>query len=132
MNQDNHHYNKSLKTFARAHRNQGTKAEVRLWCELLRKRQMMGFPFLRQRPIDNYIADFFCKELKLIIETDGISHSWEGATERDQQRTDRLMALGYTVLRFDDEDVMKNIDYVRETIKNWIEKHPPSPLQRGT
>ena len=94
---------------------------------------MMGFPFLRQRPIDNYIADFFCKELKLIIETDGISHSWEGAAERDQRRTDRLAALGYTVLRFDDEDVMKNIDYVRETIEQWIRvQSSPSPLQRGT
>ncbi|MGB3848462.1 MAG: endonuclease domain-containing protein [Tunicatimonas sp.] len=127
----NHHYNKKLKTFARAHRNQGTKAEVRLWCELLRKRQMMGFPFLRQRPIDNYIADFFCKELKLIIETDGISHSWEGAAERDQRRTEDLAALGYTVLRFEDEDVMKNIDYVRETIENWIENHPPTPFKGG-
>ncbi len=128
----NHHYNKSLKTFARTHRNESTKAEIRLWCELLRKRQMMGFPFLRQRPISNYIADFFCKELKLIIETDGISHSWEGAAERDQQRTDDLAELGYTVLRFDDKDVMKNIDYVREIIEDWIEKHPPNPLQRGT
>ena len=132
MSNHNHHYNKNLKTFARSHRNESTKAEVRLWCELLRKRQMMGFPFLRQRPIDNYIADFFCKELKLIIETDGISHSWEGAAKRDQQRTEDLAALGYTVLRFDDEDVMKNIDYVRETIEDWIENHPPNPLQRGT
>ena len=92
---------------------------------------MMGFSFLRQRPIASYIADFFCKELKLIIETDGISHSWEGAAEKDQQRTEKLATLGYTVLRFDDKDVMRNIDYVRETIERWIVDHPPPPFKGG-
>ncbi len=120
---NNHHYNKGLKAFARAHRNRSTKAEIRLWCELLRKQQMKGLSFLRQRSIGNYIADFFCKELKLIIETDGISHSWEGAAERDAKRTEVLATLGYSVLRFDDEDVMKNINYVRETIESWIDDH---------
>ena len=124
----NNHYNKNLKRFARSHRNQSTKAEIRLWCELLRKRQMMGYPFLRQRPITNYIADFFCKELKLVIETDGISHSWEGAAEKDRKREEALEALGYTVLRFDDTELMNNIEGVREIIEEWIKGHPPAPF----
>src|SRR5690348_3380457 len=86
----NNHYNKRLKPFARRHRNHSTKAEIRLWCELFRNKQMLGYPFLRQRPIDKYIADFFCKELKLVIETDGTSHTWKGAAERDQQKTTDL------------------------------------------
>ena len=122
----NNHYNKRLKPFARAHRNHSTKAEVRLWCELLRNKQMMGYPFLRQRSIDNYIADFFCKELKLVIETDGISHTWEGAAEKDEKKTRDLEALGYKVLRFDDNEVMTDIDFVKTTIEEWIKAHGPS------
>src|SRR5688572_26948580 len=122
----NNHYNKKLKTFAREHRNHSTKAEVRLWCELLRNKQMMGYPFLRQRSIDNYIVDFFCKELKLVIETDGISHTWEGAEEKDKKRTKELEALGYKVLRFDDNDVMKDIDFVKVTIEDWIKTNTPT------
>lgn len=121
----NNHYNKKLKPFAREHRNHSTKAEVRLWCELLRNKQMMGYSFLRQRPIDTYIADFFCKELKLVIETDGISHTWENAPEKDERKTRKLEVLGYTVLRFEDSEVMKNIDHVKVTIEEWIKTNSP-------
>ena len=122
----NNFYNKKLKPFAREHRNHSTKAEVRLWCELFRNKQMMGYQFLRQRSIDNYIVDFFCKELKLVIETDGISHTWEGAEEKDEKKTKDLEALGYKVLRFDDDDVMKNIDFVKTTIEEWIKEYTSS------
>lgn len=67
----------------------------------------------------------------LIIETDGVSHTWEGATEKDDARTKQLEALGYKVLRFDDYDVMKNIVYVKETIEDWIKAHPPCPPSKG-
>ncbi|GAB5528185.1 MAG: hypothetical protein Roseis2KO_60570 [Roseivirga sp.] len=120
MTKLNNDYNKKWKGYAREHRNDSTRAEVRLWCELFRKRQMMGYPFLRQRSIDQFIADFFCKPLKLVIETDGISHTWEGAAERDAYKTRRLEELGYHVLRFQDDDVMNNLEFVRETIENWI------------
>jgi very-short-patch-repair endonuclease len=63
-----HHYNKHLKGYAREHRNDSTQAEIRMWTELLRNKQMLGYSFLRQRPIDSYIADFFCKQLKLVID----------------------------------------------------------------
>ena len=131
----NNFYNKKLKPFKREHRNHSTKAEIRLWCEIFRGKQMMGYQFLRQRSIDNYIVDFFCKDLKLVIETDGISHTWENAEEKDDQRTKKLEELGYVVLRFDDDEVMTNLDYVKEIIEEWIsthelrgDSHPPSPL----
>ncbi|MEW5800040.1 MAG: endonuclease domain-containing protein [Bacteroidota bacterium] len=112
----NNHYNKSLKGFARANRNSGTKAEIRLWTEVLNRRQMLGYQFLRQRPIDKFIADFFCKELKLVIETDGYTHQLKEAYEKDQRREQRLKELGYCILRFRDEDVMNNIARVKEMI----------------
>ena len=81
---------------------------------------MLGYSFLRQRPIDNYIADFFCKELKLIIETDGISHHNEEAFINDQKRTKRLSDLGYNLIRFDDNEVMNDIENVRLSIEGKI------------
>ncbi len=125
MSKANNYYNIKLKALSRSHRNHGTKAEVRLWCELLRSKQMMGYQFLRQRPIDNFIADFFCKELKLIIEVDGITHAWEGADEKDDKRTRRLEELGYHVLRFDDVDVMKRVSWVKVEIEEWIKENHP-------
>lgn len=119
MNSYNH-YNKILKPYARKHRNNSTQAEIRLWSKLLRNKQMLGYSFLRQRPIDNYIADFFCKELKLIIETDGISHHSEEAHMKDKIRTKRLNELGYHLIRFDDNEVMKNIENVRLSIEGKI------------
>ncbi|MCC6684110.1 MAG: endonuclease domain-containing protein [Bacteroidia bacterium] len=116
-----HHYNKKLKPFATQNRKESTKAEIRLWCELLRNKQMMGHNFLRQRPIENYIADFFCKKLKLIIECDGYSHQLDEVAERDEQRTKRLTELGYHVIRFSDNEVMNNIENVKRTIEGWIE-----------
>ena len=119
----NHHYNKRLKPFAREHRNVSTKAEVRLWCELLRDRQMLGYPFLRQRPIDGFIADFFCKELGLVIEVDGATHEEPGAIERDSRKEARLLELGYTTLRFTDEDVKERLDEVEAALRMWIGKN---------
>src|SRR4051812_9360247 len=117
----NHHYNKKLKPLARGHRNHSTKAEIRMWCELLRNKQMMVYPFLRQRPIEKYIADFFCKELNLVIELDGLTHQLEETMVKDKKKQQRLEELGYTVLRFPDREVMNNILGVYETIKEWIE-----------
>jgi len=115
-----HHYNKKLKPFASQNRKESTKAEVRLWCELLRNKQMLGYSFLRQRPIDTFIADFFCKELKLIIECDGYSHHFEETALNDEERTKRLNELGYHVIRFSDIEVMNDIENVRRAIEGWI------------
>ncbi|MGB1018830.1 MAG: endonuclease domain-containing protein [Chitinophagales bacterium] len=74
---DNKFYNKNLKNFTRENRKQMTQAEVFIWENILRKKQLYGLKFLRQRPVDKYIADFMCKEINLIIEIDGLTHSFE-------------------------------------------------------
>jgi very-short-patch-repair endonuclease len=92
---------------------------------------MMGFGFLRQRPIGQYIADFFFKELKLVIETDGITHEYEDVFKRDVEKTNYLNCLGYEVLRFKDDEVIDDIDYVKYIIGSWIANHPPTPFEGG-
>jgi very-short-patch-repair endonuclease len=114
---DNSHYNKKLKPLARALRTGSTKAEVRLWCELLSKSKT-GYTFLRQRPIGEYIADFLCKDIKLLIEVDGYSHNFK--TEEDRVRDSVLNELGYTVLRFTDEEVMKDLPNVQRVIEACV------------
>ena len=137
MNNLNNYYNKNLKSFARKHRNESTKAEIKLWTELLSKKKMLGYPFLRQRPIENFIADFFCKSLHLIIETDGYSHQLTEVIEKDIQKENRLKELGYFVLRFQDEEVLNDIENVRLELENSIKNledngHPPlSPFKGG-
>jgi len=115
----NNHYNKKLKFFAQSNRNFSTKAEIRIWCELLRNKKMLGFPFLRQRPIENYIADFLCKDLNLIIEIDGYSHQFK--YEEDIERDARLKQLGFHVLRFTDDEITKHITNVERSIIQWID-----------
>ncbi len=128
----NNHYNKKLKSYAREHRNSSTKAEIRLWKKLLRNKQLLNYPFLRQRPIGNYIADFFCKDLKLVIEVDGLSHSFEEVIEQDKMKTQFLISAGYSVLRFTDNQVIDDIDNVQRAIEGWVRaNHPPDPSKRG-
>jgi very-short-patch-repair endonuclease len=116
------HYNKKLKPLARQLRKESTRSEVRLWCELLRNKQMKGYTFLRQRPVGNYIADFMQKELKLIIELDGITHFDEEGMKRDAMKDADLKALGFTVLRFNDDEVMKHLESVQMKIEDVMEE----------
>ena len=94
---------------------------------------MMGYDFHRQKPIDNFILDFFCNKLKLAIELDGYTHTFEEIAEKDALKQERLKELGITVMRFCDEDVMKNTDGVLQVIRCFIEdcekqrKHTPDP-----
>ena len=74
---NNWNYGKDLRAFARENRKSMSKAEDCIWKYLLSRRQLLGYRFLRQRPIDRYIADFMCKELMLVIEVDGITHQFE-------------------------------------------------------
>ncbi len=97
-----------------------TKAEACLWKYSLRKRQMEGYQFLRQRPVLNYIADFMCKELMLIIEVDGLTHQWEEVALNDFKREQDLKGIGFTVLRFDDNDVLNHIADVSYRIRDYI------------
>lgn len=120
---ENHHYNKHLQPYANKLRKEMTKAEACLWKYVLRARQLNGYAFRRQRPVLNYIADFMCIELRLIIEVDGITHYWEGALEKDTARQKALEAIGFTVLRFDDGEVLNNISNVHAYLVEWIEKN---------
>lgn len=112
----NSQYNKKLRPFAKALRSASTKAEVRLWCEQLLSNSKLCYPFLRQRPVHHYIAGFMCKELKLIIEVDGYPHTFK--TAEDKERDQILAGLGFTVLRFTDEEVMKDLVNVQRTIES--------------
>ena len=98
--------------FARTMRSEPTSAEERLWYEL-RNRRLDGIKFKRQVPLGAYIADFVCFECDLIVEIDGSQHA---DSMYDQVRTAELKKSGYRVLRFWNDDVLKDIDGVCATI----------------
>ena len=132
------HYNPKLKQLARKLRNESTLSEILLW-EELKTRKMLGYKFLRQKPIGNYIVDFYCSELKLVIEIDGDTHT-EDTFEKDMIRQKWLESMGLTVLRFCDLEVKKDMDNVLMAIEGWIRSYEESegffreensPLIRG-
>ena len=82
---------------------------------------MRGYDFDRQRPIDNYIVDFYCKDLMLAIEVDVESHY--GNERRDEKKDKRLNELGVAVLRFEDMEIKHSLDKVLEKIEQWIDKN---------
>jgi len=111
-------YNPKLKEKARVLRNNSTFTEVMIW-NYLKNNQMKGYDFHRQKPLDNYIVDFFCNELMLAIEIDGESHY--GNQERDIRRQNRLENYGISFLRFDDLEVRHQLDNVINRIEDWID-----------
>lgn len=114
-------YNKNPQPFANTLRKDMTKAEACLWKYALRASVLKGYSFRRQRPVLNYIADFMCKELSLIVEVDGITHTWEEVIQKDRVRQTALEKAGFTVLRFTDSDVLKSKSSVVETLEDWID-----------
>jgi very-short-patch-repair endonuclease len=115
-------YNPKLKVLARNLRNNSNKSEIFLW-KFLKRKQMMGFDFHRQKPIDNFILDFFCHELMLGIELDGYSHQLDKVYEKDIIKEQRLKEIGIHILRFDDREVLDQIDNVLRTIEDNIENY---------
>lgn len=113
-------YNPRLKLLARELRNHSTLSEVLLWSQL-KAGQRHGHDFHRQKPIDEYIVDFFAPELMLAVEIDGDSHDLKG--EADEIRQARLESLGVRFLRFDDSAVKSSLDQVVLAIDRWIEAH---------
>ena len=113
-------YNPKLKEYARKLRNNSTYTEVQLW-NYLKGKQLRGYDFDRQKPIDNFIVDFYCKELRLAIEVDGESHY--GNREKDKRKDKRLNELGVTVLRFDDMEIVYQLDEVIKRIEKWIDEN---------
>ena len=102
-----------------------TDAEHKLWAQL-RNRRLKGFKFVRQHPIGPYIADFACRQADLVIELDGGQHA---ASERDVIRTKTLNQYGYEVIRFWNNDVLKNLDGVLQAIANHLAKAPSPGLR---
>ena len=107
--------NPKNRTNAKSMRRAMTEAELKLWNEL-RAHRLMGLAFRRQFPIAGYIVDFACPEKRLIVEVDGSQHSDPAAIAVDTTRTKRLQDDGWTVLRFWNDDVLRDIDNVCQHI----------------
>jgi len=108
-------YNSQLKTRARALRSNLTDAEQRLW-NRLRGKQILGIQFYRQRPIGNYIVDFYAPTTRLVIEVDGAHHFDTAQASYDRRRSEYLENHGLKVLRFDDRQVLLELDSVVQVV----------------
>lgn len=113
-------YNPNLKELARKLRNQSTKSEVTLWVQI-KSKVLNRYGFLRQKPIGDYIVDFYCYELNLVFELDGLTHGWEKTKQKDYEKELYLNGLGLNVLRFSDTAILSNMDFVLDYIIKYIE-----------
>ena len=118
-------YNPKLKELARQLRNKSTASEIRLWSRLKGKNRM-GYDFHRQKPIDNFILDFFCNELMLGIEYDGYSHTIDHVHAQDILKNEKMTELGITILRYRDDEVFDDLDGVVRNIDGWINSQKDS------
>lgn len=129
-------YKPTLKPFSRSLRINMTDAEQMLWSRLRRK-QILGVQFYRQKPLIGYIVDFYSAAAKLVIELDGSQHSEPDHQAADIQRDQDIKALGLMVLRFDNLQVLKELDAVMSVIFNVVESQMqnqiplPSPFCKG-
>ncbi len=106
-----------------------TEAERYLWTKL-RMGQLKGWYFYRQKPIGEYIVDFYCPKAKLVVEVDGGQHFSEDGVEYDGVRDEYLQGAGLKVLRFSNSDVMKNINGVVESILENMEISEKIPIEK--
>jgi len=119
-------YNPDLKELARNLRLNMTPAEKKLWYNYLRD---FRYRVLRQKPIDNYIVDFYCPKLQLVIEIDGESHYTEKAKINDVKRTQTINSYGLKEIRFTNIEILENLEGVCEIIENLSKrKNPLCPL----
>ncbi|MFO7888699.1 MAG: DUF559 domain-containing protein [bacterium] len=114
-----HHYNPALKERARKLRKNMTEAERKLWSHI-RKKQIKDIQFLRQRPIGNYVVDFYAPEVELVVEVDGGQHYQGEEKEYDQKRDDYLQGLGIRILRFSNKEVLENVGGIVGEIEKVI------------
>ena len=124
-----------LLIFAKSMRHTATDAESLMW-QILRARRFMNLKFRRQHVIEPYIVDFYCHEIGLVIELDGSQHGTDDAVEYDVERTKFLEALGLTVVRYWNYDVLGWTDMVLEDLWNVClelksTSPQPSPIGRG-
>ena len=114
-----HSYNPLLTGRAQFLRKNSTKTEIFLW-QKLKARQLLGYKFIRQKPIGRYIVDFYCHELKLVIEIDGFTHDEKLAYDAERNRY--LKKQGLTIIHFLDKEVKENIDTIIQRIVDVIER----------
>ncbi len=119
-------YKKNLRELSKKLRNNATEAERRLW-EFLRLKRT-GYVFHRQKPVGDYIVDFYCSRAKLIIEIDGEYHTKDEATKNDKARDAYMQSLGLTTVRFTNFEVMKDAEQVAEKIRKIL---LDSPFDKG-
>jgi len=108
-------YKQNLKTLSRGLRKNLTDAEKLLWLRVRRK-QIKNRQFFRQKPIGEYVVDFYCKDCRLVIEVDGGQHYEDKNIIKDQNREQYLKGLGLKIMRFSNIDVSKNINSVMDKI----------------
>lgn len=118
-------YRMDLKRLGRPLRSGMAEAERVLWQEL-RHGRLHGLQFYRQKPLLDFIVDFYCPRATLVVELDGSQHSDSVHSERDRQRDSRLSVLGLTVLRFDNRQVLLE----REAVVTAIEKEMMARLAK--
>jgi very-short-patch-repair endonuclease len=118
-------YKRKLTELARKNRNNPSPAEKKIWYEVLCRKRFEGYKFTRQKPIANFIVDFYCSKLRLVIEIDGDSHA--ESKEYDETRTNILNQYGLRVLRYTNRDVMNNIEGVYQDLMRIVEPHVVLP-----
>jgi very-short-patch-repair endonuclease len=112
-------YNPKLAERAKWMRKNMTETELKLWRDCLKK---MPDRILSQRPIDNFIVDFFCPKKKIVIEIDGDSHDSKDGVEYDKERTSILEGYGLKIIRFRNEDILNNFQDVCKKISEIFSK----------
>ena len=123
-------YNSYLKDLAKKLRNDSTLGEILLWKELNNK-QMHGYDFHRQKPLLNYIVDFYCYELNLVIEIDGQYHNHDEKQEEDILRDKELEGYDLTILRFTEREVRKDMVNVLRVIEHHIMEYKNGLSEEG-
>ncbi|NQT65906.1 MAG: endonuclease domain-containing protein [FCB group bacterium] len=113
-------FRKDLKEKARDNRNKMNRPEAKLWYEILSNRKLLRYRFLRQKPVEDYIVDFFCSELKLGIEVDGESHDEQ--KEYDKRRTLNLNKIGIKLIRYSNADIMCNLEGVYLDLEKQVKE----------
>ena len=116
-----------LINLARQFRKRATPAEAALW-ERLRNKKLGGYKFVRQFHIERYIADFCCREQRLVVEVEGGIHEMKSQKEYDRTRFEELELAGFRVLRFKNEEIFENVDVVLHKILAELKRpSPPNP-----
>ena len=120
-------YNKTLTEKARKNRKNPTPAEQKLWHEVLQSKRLDNLKFTRQKPLDEYIVDFYCAKLMLAIEIDGDTHA--GQKQYDEDRTKNLNKFGVEVIRYTNAEVLNNLEGVYQDLHKRISARKPPKSQ---